>query len=86
MRFTQFGHQVPRKNSTTAGPRSSNFASETSPAPFAEASVNSGARSPTFRVELCCVTGATVDHWQNRDNNRNNTGISGGNPLVICDW
>src|SRR3954464_6316511 len=54
MRFTQFGHQVPRRNSTITGPRAVSSPSDTlSPTPrpataFAVFSVNSGARSPTF--------------------------------------
>jgi len=52
MRFTQFGHQVPRKNSTMAGPFRSSAESDTLPYLFAEESENSGARSPTRSVEL----------------------------------
>jgi hypothetical protein len=70
MRFTQFGHQVPRKNSTTTGPRSRSFASDTSPMPFAEAREKSGARSPTFSVALCCAMASNVDQRKNRGNNR----------------
>src|SRR5215469_10977758 len=52
MRFTQFGHQVPRRNSTIAGPRCNKSASEKLPARFAALSVKSGALSPILRVSV----------------------------------
>jgi hypothetical protein len=56
MRFWQFGHQVPRKNSTITGPRPSISASEQLPSRFAAASEKSGARDPTSKVSVRFAT------------------------------
>src|ERR1700690_3102855 len=52
MRFTQFGHQVPRRNSTINAPRDRKPESERIPSRFAADSKNSGARDPTDRVSV----------------------------------
>src|SRR6185437_4346940 len=56
MRFTQLGHQVPRKNSTITGPRLSSACRLMFSALFAAERVKSGARSPTFRVSLVSLS------------------------------
>jgi len=52
MRLTQFGHQVPRKNSPISGPPANNPESEKLPSRLAAASENSGARDPTPNVSV----------------------------------
>ncbi len=54
MRFTQFGHQVPRRNSRIPGvPRcNASFIRENLPAQFAASSSKSGASSPTRKVDV----------------------------------
>src|SRR5208282_2941912 len=51
-RFTQFGHQVPRRNSKITGPWARNLESEKSPSRFAAASENSGPRDPIPKVSV----------------------------------
>ena len=58
MRFTQFGHQVPRRNSTIKVPRGRKPESDRIPSRFAAGNRNSGAREPTaqsFRAILHLV-------------------------------
>jgi hypothetical protein len=52
MRFTQFGHQVPRKNSRITGPRARRLESENVPSWFAAKSEKSGARDPIPKVSV----------------------------------
>ncbi len=52
MRFTQFGHQVPRRNSTISAPRDRKPEREKIPSRFAADSRNSGAREPTAKVSV----------------------------------
>src|SRR5580700_10905200 len=62
MRLTQFGHQVPRKNSTIRVPRDRKPDSERMPSRFAAASKNSGARDPTVRVSVrSCILISTLE-------------------------
>src|SRR5215470_6734160 len=56
MRFTQFGHQVPRRNSTMVGPRCNNSESEKVPERFAALSVKAGALSPSLRVSVVLLS------------------------------
>src|SRR5436305_10375324 len=56
MRFTQLGHQVPRKNSTITGPRCSNDCRSVGSCRFAALSVNFGAGSPTLRVSVVLLS------------------------------
>jgi hypothetical protein len=56
MRFTQFGHQVPRKNSKTTIPSARKPERETIPSRFAAASENSGARDPIPKVSVTFFT------------------------------
>jgi len=79
MRFTQFGHQVPRKNSRTIGPRSRRFESENCPSRFAAVSENSGARDPIPNVSVrFCTLKLTVRYP--REQNKGGCGkrTSGG--------
>jgi hypothetical protein len=63
MRFTQFGHQVPRRNSTITGPRSLISASEYSSSRFAAIKVKSGAESPALSVSVSVrILIATLEH------------------------
>ncbi len=50
MRFTQLGHQVPRRNSRITVARERNSASEKLPSRLAADKVKSGARSPGRNV------------------------------------
>ena len=52
MRFTQFGHQVPLKNSTTRIARRKNPDMVNIPSRFAASNANSGAREPTCNVSV----------------------------------
>jgi hypothetical protein len=52
MRLTQFGHQVPRRNSTITGELRKASFSVNDCVPFAAGKTKSGARSPSFKVEL----------------------------------
>lgn len=53
MRFTQFGHQVPRRNSMIIGPRPNMVARvKTLPSRLADGSENSGARDPISKVSV----------------------------------
>jgi len=52
MRFAQFGHHVPRKNSTISGPRDRKPESERMPSRFAADNKNSGALDPTLKVSV----------------------------------
>src|SRR5919108_706347 len=60
MRLTQLGHQVPRWNSSTAGPCCSSHSSVYSPGMFAADSLNSGARSPTRSVLLVIIAATLI--------------------------
>jgi hypothetical protein len=63
MRLTQFGHQVPRRNSTINVPRDRKPDSERMPSRFAAASKNSGARDPAVRVPVrSCILKTTLEH------------------------
>jgi hypothetical protein len=52
MRFTQFGHHVPLKNSTTRIARRKNPDMVNIPSRLAASSANSGAREPTCSVSV----------------------------------
>jgi hypothetical protein len=52
MRFTQFGHQVPRRNSTIKVPRVKKPERDRIPSRFAADNKNSGALAPTLRVSV----------------------------------
>jgi hypothetical protein len=52
MRLTQFGHQVPRKNSRITAPRARILESEDEPSWFAALSEKSGARDPMPNVSV----------------------------------
>ncbi len=75
MRFTQLGHQVPRRNSITNGPCSTKCFKETAWGRFAASNINSGARSPTCNVLLSFAIDRTVKHPRKADNTGRNRGI-----------
>jgi hypothetical protein len=52
MRFTQFGHQVPRRNSRITGLSARKSESEKFPSRFAATKENSGARDPIPNVSV----------------------------------
>jgi hypothetical protein len=56
MRFTQFGHQVPRRNSTITIPCARKLDREKLPSRLAAASENSGARDPIPKVSVTFFT------------------------------
>ena len=79
MRFRQFGHQVPRKNSRISFPRCRNPDSVKMPWRLAGSRVNSGAREPTCRVSVrSCICLLTVKQHIERNNRGRRKGTMRG--------
>src|SRR5437879_1772298 len=85
MRLTQFGHQVPRRNSATRGPCCTKYFNDTACGMFAASNMNSGARSPMCSVEFSLAIDGTVKHPRKRDNNGRNRGIKKGSVRLESD-
>src|ERR1700687_391294 len=70
MRFTQFGHQVPRRNSRISVPCVSNPLRVNVPSRLAAPREKSGAREPISRVSVrFCMLSSTVSEVECRNNN-----------------
>jgi hypothetical protein len=78
MRFTQVGHQVPRRNSKSTDPFLSEAESEKLRSRFAAASKNSGAWDPNSSVSVrACTPTETVEHVRTENNKHRAGGTSG---------
>jgi hypothetical protein len=87
MRFTQFGHQVPRRNSNTKEPCESNAESENTPSRFAAGSEKSGACEPSFIVSVKFrISYATLKHRLATDNSARRLRTSGDKTLIYNHW
>jgi hypothetical protein len=83
MRFTQFGHQVPRKNSKMTGPCSRKLGSENFPPRFAAASEKSGARDPIPSVSVQLrISKSTLRYSRDQNKSRRDEGTTGGTGLL----
>jgi hypothetical protein len=79
MRFTQLGHQVPRKNSTIAGPRFRKSESEKFPSRLAAISEKSGARDPIPSVSVrFCIVKSTLSYLREQNKSGCNKRTTGG--------
>src|ERR1700687_3714463 len=75
MRFTQFGHQVPRRNSRMSVACSSNPARVNVPSRLAAPREKSGARDPISRVSVrFCILSSTLSEAEIGNNNGWGTG------------
>src|SRR6266576_6546136 len=75
MRFTQFGHQVPRRNSRISAPFSIRPLRVNVPSRLAASREKSGAREPISRVSVrFCMLSSTVSEVEIRNNNGWGTG------------
>src|SRR5260221_1080639 len=75
MRFAQFGHQVPRRNSRINVPWASNPARVIVPSRLAAPREKSGAREPISRVSVrFCILSSTVSEGEIWNNNGWGTG------------
>src|SRR4029077_3380214 len=89
MRFTQFGHHVPRKNSRISVPCASRPRRVNVPSRLAAAREKSGPRDPISRVSVrFCMLSSTLGEMEIRNNNGWGTGddsilhLSLGSPAV----
>src|SRR5271157_3832302 len=75
MRFTQFGHQVPRRNSRISVPRASKPPRVNVPSRLAAPREKSGAREPISRVSVrFLMLSSTLSEVEIRNNNGWGTG------------
>jgi hypothetical protein len=79
MRFTQFGHQVPRKNSKINEPAAFRLLRRNWPSPFAAPKANSGARLPISSVSVRVFTWSDSkpdekleQRWKGTENHESN--------------
>src|SRR5208337_1356640 len=78
MRFTQFGHQVPRRNSRISVPCASRPPRVNVPSRLAAAREKSGAREPISKVSVrFCMLSSTLSEVDFRNNNGWGTGDRG---------
>src|SRR6266403_3651620 len=78
MRFTQFGHHVPRRNSRINAPCSSRPTRVNVPSRLAAPREKSGARDPISRVSVrFCTLSSTLSEVEIRHNNGSGTGMAG---------
>src|ERR1700687_3693523 len=83
MRFTQFGHQVPRRNSRISVPCAGNPPRVKAPSRLAEVREKSGAREPTSKVSVrFFMLGSTVSEGDFRNNNGWGTGMGRDDSLL----
>src|ERR1700676_3271875 len=77
MRFTQFGHHVPRRNSRISAPFSIRPLRVNVPSRLAAPREKSGARDPISRVSVrLCMLSSTVSEAGFRNNNGWGTGMT----------
>src|SRR5271156_2935592 len=84
MRFTQFDHQVPRRNSRIRLPSASVPPRVNVPSRFAACSEKSGARDPISRVSVWFfMLGLTVSEVEIRNNNGWGTGTGDSSNFLV---
>src|ERR1017187_5147417 len=85
MRFTQFGHQVPRRNSRISVPWASKPARVNVPSRLAAPKEKSGARAPISRVSVrFFMLSSTVSEVDFRNNNGWGTGMVRDESIGQC--
>src|SRR6266436_8867080 len=85
MRFTQFGHQVPRRNSRISVPCVSRPPRVNVPSRLAAPREKSGAREPISRVSVrFCMLSSTVSEVEIRNNNGWGTGDDSMLHLILA--
>src|SRR6266852_1238577 len=84
MRFTQFGHQVPRRNSRINVPCASRPLRVNVPSRLAAPTEKSGAGEPISRVSVrFCMVSSTVSEGECRNNNGWGTGDEPVSYLIL---
>jgi hypothetical protein len=86
MRFTQLGHQVPRKNSRITGPRCRRLESEKLPSRFAGLSEKSGACEPIVNVFVRFrILKSTLSYQRKQNKNGYKQRTMGGTVFGRCE-